>query len=151
MRNLMVKADKVTQTFSFTVDDLKDNSKGCLKFGPNLSQCTDFKGELAKFHDYQISELQTDWKSCAASTVSGFVGLELDTACEQGELKAYFNPIAIRTDNAQRRYVGAKLHGNYPHKSSEDQFYYLYKLNGTKGEAAGQITCSFVATFMSRK
>nr|ACH42778.1 truncated capsid protein/putative aphid transmission factor [Sugarcane yellow leaf virus] len=69
---------------TFTIDDLKANSTGILKFGPNLSQYAAFNNGLLKaYHEYKITSLTIQYNSCSSDATPGAIALEVDTSCSQ--------------------------------------------------------------------
>nr|QMT58423.1 coat protein [Peach associated luteovirus] len=133
--------------FSFTVDDLHSASSGILKFGPNLSQYTNFSnGILKSFHEYKITNLTVKYVSYASSTTSGAFAIEIDTSRKQTDLKSRIISFPV-SKGFSRGFQARVLRGLLWHPTSEDQFWLVYKGNGKSTDIAGQFVISFNVNF----
>lgn len=127
-----------SETFTFSVNDLKANSSGVIKFGPDLSECPPVSnGILKSYHRYKITSVAVEYKSHASSTTSGAVFLELDTACKQSTLGSYVNSFTI-SKSGTKRFSATQINGTDFRETTVNQFYMLYKANGTTTDTAGQ-------------
>ncbi|QOI58524.1 coat protein [Miscanthus yellow fleck virus] len=138
------------EVLTFTVDDLKANSTGILKFGPSLSQYPAFyNGLLKAYHEYKINALTIQYNSCSSSTTSGSISLEVDTSCSQTTTSSKIITFPVNKNNRQT-FPSSYIRGKDFVNSTVDQFYLLYKGNGDSS-LAGQFVCRFECVFQSPK
>lgn len=139
------------EVFVFSVDNLKANSSGAIKFGPSLSQCPALSdGILKSYHRYKITSIRVEFKSHASSTTSGAIFIELDTACKQSALASYINSFTI-SKTASKSFRAEAINGKEFQESSIDQFWMLYKANGTTTDTAGQFIITMSVSLMTAK
>ncbi|UVH27308.1 coat protein [Prunus mahaleb associated luteovirus] len=136
--------------FTFTVDDLKANDSGTIKFGPSLSQYPNFSnGILKSFHEYKITNLTVKFISYASSTTSGAFAIEVDTSRKQSDIESRIISFPV-AKGFTRSFQSKVLRGLIWHPTKEDQFFLIYKGNG-KAEIAGQFCISFSVNFQGPK
>nr|ABY73591.1 coat protein [Barley yellow dwarf virus PAV]ABY73657.1 coat protein [Barley yellow dwarf virus PAV]ABY73663.1 coat protein [Barley yellow dwarf virus PAV] len=139
------------EVFVFSVDNLKANSSGIIKFGPDLSQCPAVSdGVLKSYHNYKISSVNVEFKSHASSTTSGAMFIELDTSCKQSALASYINSFTI-SKSASKSFKATEIGGTQFQASSVNQFFLLYKANGTTSDTAGQFIIKLEIHLMTAK
>ncbi|APA23018.1 capsid protein [Cherry-associated luteovirus] len=132
--------------FTFTVDDLKANDSGTIKFGPSLSQYANFSnGILRSFHEYKITNLTVKFVSYASSTTSGAFAIEIDTSRKQSDIRSRIISFPV-AKGFTRSFQSKVIRGLIWHPTTEDQFFLIYKGNG-KAEIAGQFNISFTVNF----
>nr|AEG20967.1 coat protein [Sugarcane yellow leaf virus] len=135
---------------TFTIDDLKANSTGILKFGPNLSQYAAFNNGLLKaYHEYKITSLTTQYNSCSSDATPGAIALEVDTSCSQTTTGSKITSFPVKR-NAKKTFPAPFIRGKDFMTTSADQFWLLYKGNGD-GSLAGQFVCRFECLFQNPK
>nr|UVH27301.1 coat protein [Mume associated luteovirus]WNY15508.1 coat protein [Mume associated luteovirus] len=128
--------------FTFTVDDVKANQSGILKFGPSLSQYPNFAdGILKSFHEYKISNLQVQFISFASSTSSGAFAIEIDTARKSTGVESRLISFPV-TKQFTRSFPAKAIRGLLWISTKDDQFNFLFKGNGSD-VVAGQLKFSF--------
>ncbi|ASK51773.1 P3 protein [Wheat leaf yellowing-associated virus] len=138
------------EVFTFTVDDLKANSSGILKFGPNLSQYAAFNnGILKAYHEYKITSLTIQYNSCSSSTTSGAIALEVDTSCSQTTTGSKIVSFPVKS-NTRKTFPTSFIRGKDFVTTTADQFWLLYKGNGDSS-LAGQFVCRFECQFQNPK
>jgi len=138
------------ETFVFSKDDLQGNSKGTLKFGPELSECPAFStGILAAYHEYKITMVNIQFISEASSTSNGSISYELDAHCKLAALKSKIDKFGI-TKNGSRSFAAQKINGVDWHDSAENQFFLHYAGNGS-ATAAGSFRITFRVAVQSPK
>nr|WMZ16778.1 MAG: coat protein [Cnidium polerovirus 1] len=126
----------------FSKDDLKGNSSGIIKFGPDLAEHQAFcKGLLNAYHQYKITNVRVQYKSEAASTLSGSIAYELDPSCKLTTLESKLRKFPI-TRNASASWSAREINGEVWQNSTENQFFFLYKGNGDSG-VAGSLLISY--------
>nr|QCO93384.1 capsid protein [Barley yellow dwarf virus OYV] len=139
------------EIFVFSVDNLKANSSGILKFGPGLSQCPAVSdGVLKSYHNYKITNINVEFKSHASATTAGAMFIELDTACTQSTLSSYINSFTLST-SASKSFRSSEINGTQFQATTVNQFYLLYKANGTTGDTAGQFIIKLGLMLMTAK
>lgn len=127
-----------TEVFTFTVDNLKANSSGTIKFGPDLSACPALSGGILKsYHDYKITALTVVYKSFASSTTSGAISIELDNSCTQSTLGSYVNSFTV-SKTGTKKFSASQINGTKFISSTVNQFYLLYKGSSSSTDTAGQ-------------
>nr|AAA21329.1 putative coat protein [Barley yellow dwarf virus] len=127
-----------TEVFTFSVNDIKGNSSGVIKFGPSLSQCPALSdGILKSYHDYAITNVQVFYRSHASSETEGALFIELDNSCTQSALGSYINSFTI-TSSGSKTFTAGSINGTTMKNYLSDQFYLLYKGNSSKATVAGQ-------------
>nr|DBA07213.1 TPA_asm: coat protein [Prunus humilis associated luteovirus] len=136
--------------FTFTVDNVKANASGVIKFGPSLSQYPNFSNGIIKsFHEYRISNITVQFNSFASSTTAGAFAIEVDTARKQSSIQSRIISFAVNK-NFTRSFNAKVLRGLIWHNTQEDQFWLVYEGNG--GDAlAGQIKITFSVNFQGPK
>nr|BDW36307.1 coat protein [Sugarcane yellow leaf virus] len=135
---------------TFTVDDLKANSSGILKFGPSLSQYPAFNNGLLKaYHEYKITSLTVQYNSCSSDATSGAIALEVDTSCSQTATGSKIVSFPVKR-NATKVFPTQYIKGQNFMTTAADQFWLLYKGNGD-GSLAGQFVCRFECQFQNPK
>lgn len=140
-----------SEVFTFSVNDLKANSSGTIKFGPDLSQCPAVSnGVLKSYHRYKITSITVEFKSHASATTTGAIFIELDTACTQSTLGSQINSYTIARSGTKRFTVN-QIGGKDFRESSVNQFYMLYKANGTTADVAGQFIIKMVIQTINPK
>nr|AUX13849.1 coat protein [Barley yellow dwarf virus PAV]AUX13861.1 coat protein [Barley yellow dwarf virus PAV]AUX13881.1 coat protein [Barley yellow dwarf virus PAV]AUX13883.1 coat protein [Barley yellow dwarf virus PAV]AUX13891.1 coat protein [Barley yellow dwarf virus PAV] len=140
-----------TEVFVFSVDNLKANSSGAVKFGPSLSQCPALSdGILKSYHRYKITSIRVEFKSHASATTAGAIFIELDTACKQSALGSYINSFTI-SRTASKVFRAEAINGKEFQESTIDQFWMLYKANGTTTDTAGQFIITMSVSLMTAK
>nr|UVF24223.1 P3 capsid protein [Cherry luteovirus A] len=140
------KSDK----FTFTVDDVKANDSGIIKFGPSLSQYPNFSNGIIKsFHEYRITNLTFQYISFAASTTAGSFAIELDTARKATAIESKIISFAVNK-GFTRSFNSKLIRGLIWHSTKEDQFWLVYQGSG-KADIAGQIKISFTINFQGHK
>nr|ALB25214.1 coat protein [Barley yellow dwarf virus PAV] len=139
------------EVFVFSVDNLKANSSGILKFGPDLSQCPAVSdGVLKSYHNYKISSINVEFRTHASATTSGAMFIELDTSCKQSALSSYINSFTI-SKSASKSFRAAEIGGTQFQATSVNQFFLLYKANGTTTDIAGQFIIKIELHLMTTK
>nr|BDW36312.1 coat protein [Barley yellow dwarf virus PAS] len=139
------------EVFVFSVDNLKANSSGILKFGPDLSQCPAVSdGVLKSYHNYKISSINVEFRTHASATTSGAIFVELDTACKQSALGSYINSFTI-SKTASKSFRAEAINGKEFQESTIDQFWLLYKANGTTTDTAGQFIIKINVSMLTPK
>nr|ALS88487.1 coat protein [Barley yellow dwarf virus PAV]ALS88494.1 coat protein [Barley yellow dwarf virus PAV] len=139
------------EVFVFSVDNLKANSSGILKFGPDLSQCTAVSdGVLKSYHNYKITNINVEFKSHASSTTAGAMFIELDTSCSQSALGSYINSFTLNK-SASKSFRSSEINGTQFQATKVNQFYLLYKANGTTSDTAGQFIIKMELMLMTAK
>lgn len=139
------------EVFIFSVDNLKANSSGILKFGPDLSQCTAVSdGVLKSYHNYKITNINVEFKSHASSTTAGAMFIELDTSCSQSTLGSYINSFTLNK-SASKSFKSTEINGTQFQATKVNQFYLLYKANGTTSDTAGQFIIKMELMLMTAK
>nr|CCD30995.1 coat protein [Barley yellow dwarf virus PAV] len=139
------------EVFVFSVDNLKANSSGILKFGPDLSQCTAVSdGVLKSYHNYKITNINVEFKSHASSTTAGAMFIELDTSCSQSTLGSYINSSTLNK-SASKSFRSTEINGTQFQATKVNQFYLLYKANGTTSDTAGQFIIKMELMLMTAK
>lgn len=135
---------------TFTVDDLKANSSGVLKFGPNLSQYPAFNNGLLKaYHEYKITNLSVQYNSCSSDATPGSIALEVDTSCSQTATGSKIVSFPVKR-NATKSFPANYIKGQNFMTTSSDQFWLLYKGNGDSS-LAGQFVCRLTCQFQNPK
>nr|BCP56395.1 coat protein ORF3 [Barley yellow dwarf virus PAV] len=139
------------EVFVFSVDNLKANSSGILKFGPDLSQCPAVSdGVLKSYHNYKISSINVEFRTHASATTSGAMFIELDTSCKQSALSSFINSFTI-SKTASKTFRSEAINGKEFQESTIDQFWMLYKANGTTTDTAGQFIITMSVSLMTAK
>ncbi|AGN54057.1 coat protein P3 [Barley yellow dwarf virus-kerIII] len=132
-----------SEIFVFSVDGLKTNSSGILKFGPGLSQCPALSGGILKsYHRYKIANVKIQYKSHASSTTTGAIYIELDTSCTQSALGSTINSFSIN-QSGSKTFNTEQIDGKDYRETTLNQFYLLYKGSESESNTAGQ----FIVTF----
>nr|UYL94460.1 MAG: coat protein [Guiyang Paspalum paspaloides solemo-like virus 1] len=135
---------------TFTVDDLKANSSGVLKFGPSLSQYPAFNNGLLKaYHEYKITSLTVQYNSQSSDATPGAIALEVDTSCSQTATGSKIVSFPVKR-NATKVFPSQYIKGNNFMTTATDQFWLLYRGNGD-GNLAGQFVCRFSCQFQNPK
>nr|DAZ90976.1 MAG TPA: coat protein [Luteoviridae sp.] len=127
------------EDFTITVDSLKANSSGVLKFGPsgrNLSK--GMSGVLDSYHQYKIVECLLGYKTFSSDTTAGAFSLEVDTGCSMTQVKSNTLTFGVK-QNFITSFKASFINGQAWLATSKDQFYLLYKGNGGD-DVAGQFT-----------
>lgn len=137
------------ETFDFSINGLKANSKGCLKFGPNLVQSKAFSdGVLKAYHEYKIINVELHYKS-ATKTTNGTIYYEVDTACEQTALSSKLNQFTC-TESGRKAFAASVINGQNWVKTNKDQFWLLYEGDGS-GDIAGNLIIRMRCSLQSTK
>jgi len=140
----------MAQTFAFTVNDLKANSKGVLKFGPNLTQYANFSnGVMKSYHNYRISQILVSYVTNASSTTAGAFAIEWDTGCSQSAVASKVISFPV-SKNFSRSFTGNTLSGIAMRSTSLDQVWLLYEGNGDSS-IAGQFVIRMTVHFLTYK
>jgi len=140
-----------SEVFVFSVDNIKANSSGTIKFGPDLSQCPAVSdGILKSYHRYKITSVNVQFKSHASSTTAGAIFVELDTSCKQSTLASYINSFTIST-TASKTFRAEAINGKEFQETSVNQFWLLYKGNGSTSDVAGQFIITMEVRTMTAK
>nr|BET56904.1 coat protein P3 [Barley yellow dwarf virus PAS] len=149
--NLVLRPTGGSEVFVFSVDNLKANSSGTIKFGPSLSQCPALSdGILKSYHRYKITSVNIEFKSHASATTAGAIFIELDTSCKQSALGSYINSFTI-SKTASKLFKSEAINGKEFQESTVDQFWMLYKANGTTTDTAGQFIITMSVSLMTAK
>nr|WGN98102.1 coat protein [Barley yellow dwarf virus GAV] len=140
-----------TEVFVFSVNDLKANSSGTIKFGPDLSQCPALSGGILKsYHRYKITNVKVEFKSHASASTVGAMFIELDTSCTQSTLGSYINSFTL-SKSATKNFTAQQIDGKEFRESTVNQFYMLYKANGSTSDTAGQFIITIRVANMTPK
>lgn len=137
--NTLLGSTSRAEVFTFSVNDIKANSSGIIKFGPGLSQCPALaNGILQSYHDYAISNLKVDYRTHASADTEGALFIELDNSCTQSALGSYINSFTI-TKSGVKTFSARSINGLMMKNYTDNQFFLLYKCNGSKSTVAGQL------------
>ncbi|AGN54062.1 coat protein P3 [Barley yellow dwarf virus-kerII] len=140
-----------SEVFVFSINDIKANSSGVIKFGPDLSQCPALSsGILKSYHRYKISNVKIEFKSHASSTTVGAMFIELDTACTQSTLGSYINSFTL-SKSGTKTFNAQQIAGKEFRETSVNQFYLLFKANGVTSDTAGQFIITLRVSNMTPK
>nr|QEV88293.1 coat protein [Luteovirus sociomali] len=128
---------RAPEEFTFTVDDLRANASGIIKFGPSLSQCAAISsGVLKSYLEYKIISVAIQYVTNAASTTAGAFSLEVDTSRTRSALDSRVISFPV-SKNYSRSFNASLIKGLSWVPTTDDQFHLLYKGNGSS-DIAGQ-------------
>ncbi|QTF33731.1 coat protein [Grapevine enamovirus 1] len=132
--------------FTFLVNSFAGNASGTIKFGPNLTESSAFVGVLGSFQRYRIVSLQVHYVTEASKMDRGCIAYHVDTSCSMrasGLLPTTSWPV---TQSALKTY-GAGVLGDQPHyEHTKEQFWFLYKGNGSS-DIAGHLRLTIRVVF----
>nr|WLS55797.1 coat protein [Blueberry virus M] len=142
---------ETSQQFVFTVDDIKANDKGDIRFGPNLTQYAAFSnGVMKSYHDYRISQIQVSYVTNASSTTAGAIAIEWDSSCKQSSLASKVTSFPV-SKNFTRSFGASVVNGSVSRNTSVEQVWMLYAGNASKAEIAGQFIIRMTVHFSNPK
>jgi len=140
-----------SETFVFNKDSIKDNSTGTLKFGPSLSESVALSGGVLKaYHEYKITSLRVTFKSESSSTAEGSIAYELDPHCKLSALASTLKKFSV-SKGGTYTFKAAEINGVNWHDVADDQFFFHFKGNGTKGAVAGYFAFSYTVQLHNPK
>nr|DAG89303.1 MAG TPA: coat protein [Riboviria sp.] len=142
---------ETSQQFIFTVDDLKANSNGILRFGPNLTQYAAFSnGVMKSYHDYRISQIQVSYVTNASSTTPGAIAIEWDSSCAQTKLASKVTSFPV-AKSFTRTFGSGVVNGSVKRNTSVEQIWMLYAGNASSSDIAGQFIIRMTVHFSNPK
>nr|QHG11372.1 coat protein [Rabbit luteovirus] len=121
--------------FKMTVDSIKGNDSGTIKFGPSTA-CQQLRGNIAAYSKYRITWLKVWYITEASSTDRGAISYHIDTSTKGKPADLHNVTTWTIRLNGQAEYTAPMLQNTDWYEQDKDQFYFLYKGSG-EGTVAG--------------
>nr|WKZ08364.1 coat protein [Grapevine enamovirus 2] len=132
--------------FTFLVNSFAGNASGTIKFGPNLTESSAFTGVLNSFQRYRIVSCQIQYTTEASKMDRGCIAYHVDTSCSMRPSSLLPTTSWPVTQSAMKTY-GSGVLGDQPHyEKAKEQFWFLYKGNGSS-DIAGHLKFTFRVVF----